>query len=168
MNNRNAKAHLVKFGLGGHTVYCTQDAIGRVGERSKFSIQGYDSPERFLQELAANQKSSYPNLLHTPCIDARQAYRKNPGLSLRSPMLCPLLQPGAVEHMPEPTDVMLHGLTGLYKVIALARKAAPEFSGWDTVSVADYLIWMKRHGGDDVRLGFFDTETTITWEEDNA
>jgi len=161
-------AHLVSFGLGGHGVECSKDDSygaqhGR--PRTTYRISGYDSPESFVKALQNGEKGSYPDMVGCPVIDARAAFEEDWRLAINCPMPDPLIENGQESKCPEPDDFLLAGVTGAFQALLLKHKTDPEWKGLSRVSIMDYIVWMKEHGGDKVRLGVISKDLSILWED---
>lgn len=165
---KTGTAHLISFGLGGHTVELD------MGEGyGSSSISGYDTPERFERELASDRKSSYPPLAGVPVVDERAVLEENPGLAISSPMVNAKLPAGAVRRFAEvlsnPADSMVvqafaHGDSQQQGLAAMAVAAATtDFGGLDYVAPDVYLAWWQARGA---RIGRMDEDgRTILWQD---
>jgi hypothetical protein len=160
-------AAVISFGLGGHHIDVDHGEGYGAG-----SISGYDSPESFERNLAADRKSSYPPLAHVPVIDKRTALEADYGLAIRSPMCSAKLAPGEVNRfadiLPDPADSLVVQAfaqgNGQQQGLAAMAVAASlgSFSGMDFVAADLYVEWWRTNGA---RIGRMDeTGKVILWD----
>lgn len=165
---KDGKAHVISFGLGGHSVEVSN--TWKDGTRTKGHISGYDSPESFERELAWGDKDGYPPLAGVPVIDKRAVLEKHPVYSFKSPLVDVELEDGTIDRIDaKAAQSMLPGLSGGFDTLAaaaIAHEGNPEPGPLDSVSVGDYLRWWAQRGA---RLGRMDDEgLRIVWKDEEG
>lgn len=141
---------LVCFGQGGDTLHYADGG----------TCSGYESPDR--PHAAAGK--DIPD--GTPAIDKRAAIDTEEGFRwvFRGPMVNPAIPDGETERCPDPSPVMVAGLSGAF-VGLVADHMASRHKGeprgpLDYVSVAEYVRGWREHGA---RIGAY-RGGAIVWE----
>src|SRR5690606_9929276 len=126
------------------------------------------SPESFERALARGER--YPPLARVPVLDKRAALEREPGLSIRSPLVDVDLEAGHIDRIDTKTArAMLPGLSGGFDTLALyaiAHEGRPEPGPLDHVSLDGYIAWWVARGA---RLGRMDESgLRIVWSDEEA
>lgn len=147
----NSTPALVSFGLGGSGIeFMPEGEQGNITSHQS----GYSSPDNFFGD---NREGNFEGV---PVIDKKEAVRKNPSLAITMPMVSTKLKDDEVNECPEPSDVMLFGLGGAFKALAIRKKVDKQFSGLDMVSIKTYIRLWREQGA---RIGVIKNKKFV-WE----
>lgn len=156
---KREKAALITFGKGGHTVYYFKR------ENYSSRCHGYESPDSFVtrEYIKKDTDCEYP--LGTPVVDLIPALevQEDGGVSIAfsTPMVNVDLPQHSLQKCPEPSEMLLMGLQGEFKILAKAKKEYPKFTGLDQVDITTYIDIWQRYGA---RIGKITKGGKIKWE----
>ena len=145
---------LITFGLGGHTEYFLPEG------NCTSMLSGYDRPDRW----EPDERTDYA-VATAIAIDKRAVLEVRPMLAISSPMVSTKLAAGAISRCPTPSPVFARAIAeggntfGMLLALNAIHKG-PDAGPLDSVSVADYAIWWRRHGA---RIGRFENGAII-WD----
>ena len=133
---------LIEFHLTGFCAYeKPKEGYGQC------TLSGYSHPDSFLQDKALKRDDFEGAWV----LDKRKTLEKNPMTCINGPMLDLRLGQGEVKRCPEPNDMLMVGLEGSFKTLALMKKTQPMWGGLDTVGMEDYIRYWAKCGA---RLGW--------------
>lgn len=175
MAKRTAKAKLLKFGQGGHTLHYVEEGY------SNCSCQGYCDPESFVkayhwwahpaEQLSYHFEGYDIPVEGIPVIDVREAVSTPEGYKwvFRGPLLDVQLAEGEVDELGKINPLMAVAMAGnAYGTLIadhLVTKASSARGSLDGVSVGEYVKGWREHGARIGRLYVEGTSARIEWED---